>query len=398
MIRRKTAVSIALAGAAAVLLAACGGTSQSSSSTASSSSGSADSAVQAANAAVTAGQKGNEAEPPSWSGRPPTGKDIWIISCGQIAESCSRPAQAAMEAAQKLGWTAKIVDGKFDPSVAGGLIRQAVAAKAAGIVDVGFDCSTITGPLTQARDAGVPVVASVALDCADPAVKSGPSLLTSPKLIAQYGSLSEYLQAWGALRANWVIAKTNGNAKVILFGASDFPLSQEITKGFKATLASCSGCSVVDEPSYLNADVGAGLQAKAAQSIVAHPTANAIVVDWNSTLTGGVLAAVQQSGRRSSMVVGGGEGMSTDLQLLSEGQIDAVFYFNQDWNGYAAVDDLARLLAGTSQADVLNVAQGNGFTLMDKSNLPTTLPAATGPLPTLTIDFRASYLKAWGVS
>jgi ribose transport system substrate-binding protein len=383
--------------AVAVSLAACGGST-------SSAGGGGDTAnpqegIAEATSRLAAGYKGNQALPPTKAPTPAAGKNVWIISCGQNSESCARPSAAAAEAAEELGWKATVFDAKFDPSTAGEGVRQAIAAGADGIVSVGWDCPVIRGPLQQAKAAGIQVVPSIALDCTEPAFgKGGSSLMTNVRLIKQYPTLTEYLRAWGRVRADWAIAETEGKAKVILFALKDLVEAQQIAIGFREELEICDECEIVDEPSFQGTDTGAGLQQIAGQSLVAHPDANVVIVDYNSTLTGGVLAAIQQSGRSGELLVGGGEGMSTDFQLLDEGKIDAIFFANQSWNGYAAIDTLNRLFDGESPKQA-QVPEGNGFTVItEEHDMPTEIPdSATAELPDLGTPWKQTYEKAWGL-
>ena len=112
-----------LAGAAAllltVMLAACGD-SGSSDSSGSADSGSGDSGastdpelVQEAQQTVDQYIQGTEGEPPTDGPAAVPDQTVWVISCGQAVPGCSIQTDAAVEAAETLGWDTTLFDGAF---------------------------------------------------------------------------------------------------------------------------------------------------------------------------------------------------------------------------------------------------------------------------------------------
>ena len=84
----------------------------------------------------------------------------------------------------------------------------------------------------------------------------------------------------------------------------------------------------------------------------------------------------------------GGEGFEPELDLLRTDQgVNAVNIAPSDWTGWAAVDTMNSLFAGTEPVD-----SGLGWQLVDKDN---NLPASGPFVP--AVDFKSVYKKAWGV-
>jgi ribose transport system substrate-binding protein len=345
--------------------------------------------LAAAQAQVDRAYKGTDREPPSHASKPDKGKKVWIISPGQIGESASIPTNAAKEAGEALGWKMNIYDSKLDVANFSTGIRQAVAAKADGIILHSIDCALVKQALTEARAAKVKVLAYYSLDCDDPSVKGKPLYDGMVNFGSQFGDYAALIRDWGARKADWVIAKTKGKAKVISFKEDELLVVKYIREGFEQELATCKTCEIVKTVDFTLADLGPKLQQKAQGALLQHPEANAIHVPYDSAMLLGISAALLESGRSDQIDVIAGEGFPTNLQLIrdNKGQ-DAANAFPSKWTGYAAIDSMNSLFHGEKPQD-----SGIGYRLIDHDhNLP---PAGQGYEP--PVDYKAAYKKAWGV-
>jgi ribose transport system substrate-binding protein len=346
--------------------------------------------LAAAQAAVDAAYKGTGHQPPTTASKPDAGKKVWIISPGQTGESASIPTTAAKEAGEALGWKMTLFDSKLDLNNFSLGIRQAIAAKADGIILHSIDCALVKQPLQEAHAAKVKVLAYYALDCDDPAVKSQPLYDGIVNFGSQYGDYASFIRAWGAVKADWLIAKTKGHAKVISFKEDELLVVKYIREGFEQELAKCKTCEIVKTVDFTLADLGPQLQQKAQGALLQHPEANAVHVPYDSAMHFGIAAAIAGSGRNDQIEVIAGEGFPSNIQLIrdNKGQ-DAANAFPSKWTGYAAVDSLNSLFHGEKPQE-----SGIGWRLIDREhNLP---PAGQGYEP--PVDFKAAYKRAWGVS
>jgi ribose transport system substrate-binding protein len=346
--------------------------------------------VAAAQTAVDTAYKGTDREPPKQASKPAAGKKVWIISPGQIGESASIPTTAAKEAGEAIGWKMTIFDSKLDVANFSLGIRQAIAARADGVILHSIDCPLVKQALTEARAAKVKVLAYYSLDCDDPSVKGKPLYDGSVNFGSQFGDYAALTRAWGAAKANWVITKTKGHAKVISFKEDELLVVKYIREGFEQELAKCKTCEIVKTVDFTLADLGPKLQQKAQGALLQHPEANAIHVPYDSAMLLGISAALLESGRNDQIEVIAGEGFPTNIQLIrdNKGQ-DAANAFPSKWTGYAAVDSMNSLFHGEQPQD-----SGIGYKLIDRDhNLP---PAGQGYEP--TVDYKAAYKKAWGVT
>lgn len=343
-----------------------------------------------ATTAVSAAYKGTYSVPPTAPTAPQAGKNLWVISCGQIAVGCSTPSNAAAEAAKAVGWKVTVYDGKLgaDNAYASG-VRQAIAAKADAIIIAAFDCAYAKQPLQEAKAAGIKVVSLLAYDCDDPRVGGGAPLFTASVIPNENEkTVAAYSIAQGKMKADWAMAQTNDKTVALSLNNTGVLLGQDIAKGFDDEIKSCSSCRLVSMPFTLT-DIGSGaLPGKVGQALLRNPSINAAMVPYDALMALGVAQAFVRSGRNDKLSTIGGEGYGVNLDLIRKnGGQDAAVYESTAWFGYAAVDSLIRLFNGDPQQPA-----GIGSMLVDKSHLPST--DKNGIVP--PVDFKAAYLKVWG--
>lgn len=343
-----------------------------------------------AQAEVDRSYKGTDRQPPTTAAKFDPGKKVWIISPGQIGESASIPTNAVKEAGELVGWKMTLFDSKLDVNNFSLGIRQAIAAKADGVILHAIDCAVVKQALQEARAAKVKILAYYALDCDDPSVKGQPLYDGSVNFGSQFGDYATLTRSWGAAKADWLIAKTKGHAKVISFKEDELLVVKYIREGFEQGLAKCKTCEIVKTVDFTLTDLGPKLQQKAQGALLQHPEANAIHVPYDSAMHLGVAAALMESGRNDQIEVIAGEGFPSNVDLIrdNKGQ-DAAMAFPAQWTGYAAIDSLNSVFHGTAPQD-----SGIGWKLIDRDhNLP-----AKGKGYEPDTDFRAAYKKAWGVA
>lgn len=367
---------LSMAVAAAFLVAGCGSDDDGGDSSGGGSGGSEDAA-----AALKPLLEGTSTEPPRESPPAAANKNIWVISCGQAEVDCARPAEAAVEAAEKLGWEATLYDGELDPNVWSSGIRQAVANNADAVF-IYNDCDLVSSALKDAKAAGVRVVVSEGDKCeglADWVVTYGDDNISVP----------QFLRDFGAAQATWLTTATDDGTKLINFNYTDFPIIPNyIEPALEETITKYGG-EVVDTVQIVSADFGPKVQQKTSQALLKNPDANAVTVATDAFITGGIGAGVQSAGR--DVAVMGGACSNANLDLIREGspQQDACVAISQEWEGYAAMDALNRLFNGEEP-----VTSGIGLQVIDESNVESLPPGPYEP----SIDFRAAYEEAWGVS
>ena len=330
---------------------------------------------------------GTYAQPPTTSPAGAKGKSVWWISCSQAVVSCSEPAAAAAAAAKILGIDFHVADGKFN--VGGAFttaVRTALAAKPDAIMLYGVACELTKGALQDAKAQGVLLMGVETPDCSD---SGGTQYFNvTEQYNALYPSTPDLWKGYGAFAANYLINKTNGQAKVINQAGTE-PLQDFVNQGFTDALKACSGCSIVANVPYDSSKLtpnGPWIQGFRA-ALAAHPEANAVYLPWDVLMTAlGGSQAVKDAG--SSAIIFGGQAAPDGLDFLRAGKVTAITTARDTgWSAWAAMDTINRALQKQPSA-----SEGIGFqlvTLDPNKNLP-----ASGPYVP-PIDYKAAYLKAW---
>ncbi|MCR1783668.1 substrate-binding domain-containing protein [Nocardioides carbamazepini] len=331
--------------------------------------------------------EGTEHEPPTTGPEMSTDKSVWWISCGMAIPDCSVPANAAQEAALAMGIEFHIADGKLN--VGGGneaAVRTALAAKPDALIIHGISCPIVQAPLQEAVDAGVEVMGVEALDCA---ATGGPQLFTAEMNYAEGAETGEeYFKRWGEIGADYLVAATEGKAKVIVNEGTE-PLQALINDAFVATVEECEECEILEQIEFGSADLapeGTWIQQFRA-SLAQHPDANSVFLPFDVNIsTAGGAQAVNESGL--DLIGAGGSGQAPALDLVRDDKFTAVTAAHSaTWMGYAAMDNINRVLQGED-----TVPQGVGFRVVDANN---NLPESPESQYETPIDFVAAYNELW---
>ncbi|MGD9735833.1 MAG: sugar ABC transporter substrate-binding protein [Solirubrobacterales bacterium] len=387
--------------ASVIGLAACGGggssstasdaaetTAETTATSGDSSEGSTQNVVAEAEAAVAEDLKGTDRPLPKSGPKGVTGKKIYAIPCNAAAPGCALTIDAVAEAAKELDWDVTIADGHGTAEGESAAIDAAIAAKADGIILMVIDCAEVKPALERAKDAGIKIFAISSIDCDDPEVNAGPPLFDG-----SFGTEPEFIQSvWDAV-ADYVIAETNGEAKIILPVEKQPVITYKYAKAFEKAIEKCDGCTVYTTPVTLNDLTTNKVESVAAAALTAHPDANVVVAPYDAMIQLGIGAAVEaarNSGRE--ILLTGLEGLPANIELIEEGVQDMAPGSQPiAWWGWAAVDGLNRVFAGEPQVD-----PGFGLQVItEEQNLPTKTPYYNGNAKSQ--DYPENYRRIWGI-
>jgi ribose transport system substrate-binding protein len=327
--------------------------------------------------------------PPSAGPAAVRGKTVWIVSCAQTTD-CAIIAGTVQKAGRTLGWHTKVCDGALDTDNAYvKCIDQAIAAKADGIITIAIDCGPIKSALAAAKAANIPVVNTQGFDCNQSIPVAGPAMFTADVIPSTtYPTQTAYESAIGRLEADWLIAQTHGNAKVISMDFNGNTGGVIADRAFDATIATCSGCQVYNVPVALQqvdpTDITSLFQAAALK----YPQANSVQAFTAALFFLGLAQRVKESSRHFLSITSGTGATTMDL-IRQDGGLSASVASDFVWIGYASADTLNRVFAGSPP-----VPEGLGLQIVDAThNLP-----ATGAYQVSDVNYAAAYDKMWSGS
>jgi ribose transport system substrate-binding protein len=330
--------------------------------------------------------------PPADSPPPATGKNVWVISYGEAYLSSALASSGGKAAGEALGWDVTVFDAEFDPSKATAGVRQAIADDADAIHMIYWDCEAVKAGVLEAKDAGILVSVDQASDCTEPLLDYS-ATFNAGYYNLDDGTFPSYNGGWSAVYADYIIAKTEGQAVTIDFRQTDVAAGIAQSDGFQRQYGICGTCKLV-VVEFTGADLGPALQQKAEQALLENPEINAIVVTADAILLSGVQAAIEASGRADEIIVGGSEGTPEGLALMRQyaDGIRVVNGFVSEWPTWAAFDAFNRIFNGEKPA----ATSGIGYQLVDLGhNLPAEGEMFAPTVDGAPIDYAALYTAAW---
>jgi ribose transport system substrate-binding protein len=365
---------------ASLALVACGDSESSSDSTSESGGEASSGALAAFEEKVEEGfakSSGPQTTKPPSSGPPAeTGKSIAVIPCAMAAEGCGRPARAAMEAAEAIGWKATLIDPAGDPQKMGAAVTRAESLGVDGIALMAIDSATIQEPLEKAKKAGIFLSCFACVD----KVGVYDSLIPPESELPQAG----YTIAQAAYKLS------GGNVQMIQMIDKEFEVLGLRLQGTDEFIEECqqSGgeCEVIDQANYLITELSTKLPSITSTVARQNPDFTVLWGDYDAAMTF-MAQGIKQAG------LGNGDqfGVSFDaneanLDEIREGGFErATVGLPMQWVAFAMVDDLNRLMAGEE-----TVEQGVQYKLLYDGNLP---PEGAWDGDS---DVRPVYMKIWG--
>jgi ribose transport system substrate-binding protein len=309
---------------------------------------------------------------------------LYVVSCGEQVPGCSVPTAAVKEAAETVGWTPTIADGKLNPEGFATAIRQAIAGGADIIVPIGIGCGIAQAAFQEAVDAGIIVVGGGGVDDCDPQLWAATRLW-----LPDYTPVQQW-EAFGQLQADYAYGKTGGDVKAVVINFTGQVWGQWITDGFSAQLDQTGG-EVVATVDVSDPEVADGsFVQKVTTALLSEPDANVLAVPIDAYLTNGLAAAIVQAGLDEQLLVIGRSGDEAALDLIRQGGagIDATIGSAVQWGAWGSVDTALRVLAGTDPAYI-----GESMQAIDADNNMPESGQYQG-----SVDFRTIFEQKWGVN
>ena len=237
------------------------------------------------------------------------------------------------------------------------------------------------GPqIAKAEAAGASVIASHLYDVNQPATNGA-------------DSVSIYYEQAGRLLADWVIAKTNGDANVLAVTINEVVSTKPMMTGIQDEFAKhCgSGCKVSSVNTSI-ADVATRIQPQVQSALVKDPKINYVIALYDSAEAPFVVAGIRQAGAKSRVKVVTFNGTPSVLKMVKAGDVEMDVGESLDWISYGVMDQVMRLAAGMDPVKDPKLP----IRIFDKDNVD-----ETGTPPTDSQGYgdtyRDGYMKLWGL-
>ncbi|MFD8395453.1 substrate-binding domain-containing protein [Streptomyces sp. NPDC059680] len=158
------------------------------------------------------------------------GKTVVYVAQTMTNPGVAAVAQGVKEAARVIGWKVRVIDGEGTPAGIQAALSEAVALRPSGIVIGGFDPDSTSQQVARATAAHIPLIGWHAVAAPGPSVH--PRLFTN---------ITTKVDDVASISAQWVVARSHGNAGVVLFTDASIPFAKHKSELIRKGLAACPG-------------------------------------------------------------------------------------------------------------------------------------------------------------
>ncbi|MFK7869811.1 MAG: substrate-binding domain-containing protein [Roseobacter sp.] len=242
------------------------------------------------------------------------------------------------EAAAKIGWDVRVLDGAGSIQGRTAAIGQALALKADGIIINGFDAVEQQAALEGVVNAGIPMVAW----------HSGPKIgCDAPGGI--FANVSTDAMSVSEVAANWAIGDGDDNVGVVIFTDSTYQIAIDKADRLKETVEAAGGTVLeyVDTPIADTSTRMGPLTTSLLQKYGESWTHALAINDLYFDFMGPSLAAAGLSPEKSPQAGSAGDGSEAAFQRIRTGGYQAITVAEPlNLQGWQLVDELNRALQG----------------------------------------------------
>lgn len=326
---------------------------------------------------------------PPWDG-PTTGptaqkgKLIVYVSTDQRNGGARGVGEGVVEAAEKIGWEHRTIDGQGTVSARSSGLTQAIALKPDAIVLGGIDANEQAAIIEQAAEAGIVVVGwhAYASTGPHPTLPIFTNITTDPLKVAQAA-------------ASYAVVSSSGKAGAIIFTDSVYEIAIAKSDAMAEVIKACSDCELlelIDTPlsdtSTRMPPMTTSLLQKYGDKWTHAMSINDLTFDFMAPS----LASAGIAGDGQPINISAGDGSEAAFQRIREKQYQAATVAEPlRLQGWQVVDEINRALAG--EKDSGYVAPPHLFT-------PDNIQFDGGPKNIYDPDngYTGIYAKIWGTS
>lgn len=276
-------------------------------------------------------------------GGPPTGPGakrnqfIVFVAADITNGGVAGVAQGAAQATRTLGWRLRVLDGQATVAGRRRAMTRAITLRPDGIILGGFNATEQRATMKRALAEGIPVVGWHAASGPGPDAAVGlfTNVSTDPRSVAR-------------LAANYVIARSNGRAGVVIFYDSEFQIAAEKAQIMKADIQKCRRCSVLAMENVPISQAQARMPALVAALVRTYGAKLTDMLAINGNYFGGsgaALFALGIPGDAPPLAVAAGDGDASEFARIRTGDYQAASVAEPLYlQGWQLVDELNRAL------------------------------------------------------
>lgn len=242
------------------------------------------------------------------------------------------------EAAAKIGWTVRVMDGAGSVQGRTAAFGQALALQPSGIVINGFDAVEQQAAIEAVAAAGIPMVSW----------HSGPKIgCDAPGGI--FANVSTDAMTVSEVAAKWALEDGAGKAGVIIFTDSTYQIAIDKANRIKETIEAGGGTVLeyVDTPIAETSTRMGPLTTSLLQKYGASWTHSLAINDLYFDFMGPALAAAGIDGRANPKAGSAGDGSEAAFQRIRSAQYQAITVAEPlNLQGWQLVDELNRAVSG----------------------------------------------------
>jgi len=284
------------------------------------------------------------------------------------------------EAAAKIGWTVRVLDGAGSVQGRTAAFGQAMALKPDGLVINGFDAVEQQAALDTAASAKIPMVSW----------HSGPKIgCSAPGGI--FANVSTDAMTVSEEAAKWAVSDSGGKPGVVIFTDSTYQIAIDKADRIKQTIEKLGGkvLEYVDTPIAETSNRMGPLTTSLLQKYGNEWTHALAINDIYFDFMGPALAAAGIQGEGSPKAVAAGDGSESSFQRIRTGQYQSITVAEPlNLQGWQLVDELNRAVQGAACSGYITapaVVTQAGAKAMGDSNQ---FDPDNG--------YREAYAKIWG--
>ena len=312
---------------AALWLAAC----TFGSSTPGQSAGSSQDLSEFSKVVAEASQPWTKWEGPDSTPTPPKDVKLALVACAGTIAGCVAPLNGAAAAAKDLGWTSTMYDGQGDPVTQNKVVTQAINSGATAILLGGVDPAQIGSALELAASKKIPVGS----------ITQG----VAPGNGIAFDVGADYVQS-GVIEGSWIVADSKGAAVVLPTNDKEFGSTVTIVNAAIDTVKKCKACVLKETLFFTGSQIGNGLGQRVASALQREPDVNYVIGAFDPAVTD-MVPAINNVGIGDRIKIVSDVGLTQNLQFIKDGNVQAAdVVYDNTYEGYAAVDQLIRVLTG----------------------------------------------------